>query len=176
MNKAKQTVTNSQQWLSANKLSLNIDKTMHVIFRNKNIQMGKIALFVRDCLYKDKIQIFHKCYYSRNTVHSHETRNRKQLIEPKVELILALQQSKALFALEYFSSSTINLFLWFLSYIIYVIVLLSYIIFVIVLYCLVSLLHWNCHAVMIMSMLLLFFLSVTNKINASFLGNHPTFV
>ena len=43
MNKAKQTVTNLQQWLSANKLSLNIDKTMYVIFRNKNKQMGKIA-------------------------------------------------------------------------------------------------------------------------------------
>ena len=43
MNKAKQTVTNLQQWLSANKLSLNIDKTMYAIFRNKNKQMGKIA-------------------------------------------------------------------------------------------------------------------------------------
>ena len=43
MNKAKQTVTNLQQWLCANKLSLNIDKTMYVNFRNKNKQMGKIA-------------------------------------------------------------------------------------------------------------------------------------
>ena len=212
MNKAKTTVTNLQQWLSANKLSLNIEKTMYVIFRNKNKQMGKIAddlqvgnnvfkrekscqyigmmldekmnwdehinnvksklikyvaifnymktyvskqlamqlyyafifphikygietygasssgkvkqiqiiqnklmkiilwkdrltptnalhkdinilqvkdmyswyiaLFVRDCLYKDKIEIFHKYYESRNSVHSHETRNRKQVIEP----------------------------------------------------------------------------------------------
>ena len=43
MNKTKQTITNLQQWLSANKLSLNTDKTMYVIFRNKNKQMGKIA-------------------------------------------------------------------------------------------------------------------------------------
>ena len=208
MNKAKLTVTNLQQWLSANKLSLNIDKTTYVIFRNKNKQMSKIAddlqvgnnvckqekscqyigmmldekmswdehinnvksklikyfaifnymnpyvpkqlarqlsyafifphikygtsssgkvkqiqiiqnklmkiilwkdpltptnalhkdinilkvkdlyswyiaLFVRDCLYKGKIEIFHKYYDSRNSVHSHETRNRKQLIEPR---------------------------------------------------------------------------------------------
>ena len=43
MNKAKQTVTNLQQWLSANKLNLNIDKTIYVIFRNNNKQMGKFA-------------------------------------------------------------------------------------------------------------------------------------
>ena len=42
-------------------------------------------------------------------------------------------------------------------------------------------LSWHCHCppfwwiCMIISMLLLFFLSVTNKISASFLGNHPTF-
>ena len=42
INKAKQTVTNLQQWLSANRLSLSIDKTKYVIFRNKNKQMGKI--------------------------------------------------------------------------------------------------------------------------------------
>ena len=46
MNKAKQTSANLQQWLSENKLSLNIykiDKTMYVIFRNNNEQMGKIS-------------------------------------------------------------------------------------------------------------------------------------
>ena len=46
MNKAKQTAANLQQWLSENKLSLNIDKidkTMYVIFRNNNEQMGKIS-------------------------------------------------------------------------------------------------------------------------------------
>ena len=41
MNKAKQTVTNLQQSLSANKLSLNIDKTMYVIFRNKKKTNGQ---------------------------------------------------------------------------------------------------------------------------------------
>ena len=43
MNKAKQTVANLEQWLTANKLSLNIDKTKYAIFRNKNKQMGRIA-------------------------------------------------------------------------------------------------------------------------------------
>ena len=53
------------------------------ILQVKDLYSWYIALFVRDCLYKDKIEIFHKYYDSRNSVHSHETRNRKQLIEPR---------------------------------------------------------------------------------------------
>ena len=53
------------------------------ILQVKDMYSWYIALFVRDCLYKDKIEIFHKYYESRNSVHSHETRNRKQLIEPR---------------------------------------------------------------------------------------------
>ena len=53
------------------------------ILQVKHLYSWYIALFVRDCLYKDKIEIFHKYYDSRNLVHSHETRNRKQLIEPR---------------------------------------------------------------------------------------------
>ena len=51
------------------------------ILQVKDLYSWYIALFVRDCLYKDKIEIFHKYYDSRNSVHSHKTRNRKQLIE-----------------------------------------------------------------------------------------------
>ena len=53
------------------------------ILQVKDLYSWYIALFVRDCLYKDKIEIFHKYYDSRNSVHSHATRNRKQFIEPR---------------------------------------------------------------------------------------------
>ena len=66
--------------------------------------------------------------------------------------------------LEYFSSSTIKN------------VCDSYpIFFVSLLYYLVFLVHWICHTVVIISMLPFFFLSVTNMISVSFLGNNPTF-
>ena len=151
---------------------------MYVIVRNKNKHMGKIALFVRDRLYKDKIQIFHKCYDSRNTVHSQETRNHKQLIEPRYRTDNDFSTVKSIICIRIFFIINHKSFLWFLSYIIFVIVLLSYIYFfsLFCIFYLVFLLHWNCNAVMIMSMVLLFFLSVTNKISTSFLGNHPTFV
>ena len=44
MNKAKQTVTKLQQGLSANKSSVNIDKTMYVIFHNKTNKWAKLQM------------------------------------------------------------------------------------------------------------------------------------
>ena len=60
-------LVNVSDWLIANKLSLNVDKTNVILFKNKNTNEGQIDLYINDELLKEKdtakylgIQLDHK--------------------------------------------------------------------------------------------------------------------